>query len=184
MLPHHKSPKWVRLLKGKMISTQNWGQYRKGWPRAWAAQDQLMPILQVLFVLRAEISPSGREILGGILLNAAWNETHKLLGVGLQGPDPLDATHRATIFQLPEITEDTVREYFGRPLEPVFLNRQIMLLWRSLAKLSKNYGEFSHMEHVVYALENLNTNTFGPVQRSKANVIDAIRRAYGTPSLL
>jgi hypothetical protein len=185
MLPKHKSPRWLRLLKAQGAQTYNWINFKEGWPKAWHAQSQLVPIIDVLFVTlgQGQGLPGGRGGLGRCLGLLAWKHVYDALAQ-TYGTNKTFETAYVEVCGLAKVDEDIVQGYFTQPFGPRTLLGDVARLWNNLIQLDQDRSRFPPMEYVVHNLAALNYQTYGKVHEAKASVIAGLRGTYGLPKLL
>jgi hypothetical protein len=180
MIPYHKAPKWRRLLGDKGVNVNHWQGFRQGWPKAWAAQTALLPVLDVLF--RTSQSRS-RDVFGKNL--AYYVSQESVVPVKAHyGSEYGPYEIRVKLYHPDtDVTETFVAGCFQSPLPPSLLTR-LTSLWKSVQRLWRAPEDWDAYLWVVTDLSRLEHPDHGSaISRTLPRVLTSVRGLYAVPRL-
>ncbi len=177
--PTHKFPKWVRTLQTKGVTVAHWTQFQQGWPKAWNAQMDLTPLLDVLFHTCVE---QDRAALGRIFAYHSFMESFA----------PLRRSYdcECHAYQVREwvqtggtVDRDALKRTFKKEL-PEWLQQALTRLWEALQKLYKAPDDWVNYYPVIRGLVGLSTPwSSDEIYQTRDRVIGRMRGAYSMPRL-
>ncbi len=182
MQPKHKLAKWMRALKAKGVDIDEWRRFHEGWPKAWNAQETLVPVVDVFYHTRDTGKIEDRRLVGLVLKNLAWGESYTALNKLYEFKQACWPLEMDAYTERPQPQE--LQAYFYKPVPDTDLRRHVCSLWRDLADLYNEPHDLVKMHRAVIGLAKLHRRDYGDdISGTKDRVLRRIRGCFPRPRL-